>query len=251
MYGNSERRTQHFEQLVDPPGEAMSDTWQLIEVARRLGHGDLFPWSEAEHIQRIWEEYGRFHHGPEHEMAPYEELRQRPGVMWPFVDGQETKWRYHAATDPAAEGESFDFYGKPDRRAWIWFRPYEPAAEAPDAEYPFWLCTGRVVEHWHTGSMTRRIPVLHQAVPNGYVELHPADASRMRIRSGDGVRLTSRRGTLVLPALVNGRGQPAVGQVFVPFFDEGLLINELTLDAFCPISKQPDYKKCAVQVAPA
>jgi nitrate reductase NapA len=184
-------------------------------------------------------------------MAPYEELRQRPGVMWPFVDGQETKWRYHAATDPAAEGESFDFYGKPDRRAWIWFRPYEPAAEAPDAEYPFWLCTGRVVEHWHTGSMTRRIPILHQAVPNGYVELHPADASRMRIRSGDGVRLTSRRGTLVLPALVNGRGQPAVGQVFVPFFDEGLLINELTLDAFCPISKQPDYKKCAVQVAPA
>jgi nitrate reductase NapA len=248
MYGNSERRTQHFAQLVEPPGDAMSDTWQLIEVARRLGHEKLFPWTEDEHVQRIWEEYTRFHEGPAHGMAPYEELERRPGVMWPYVNGTETKWRYHAATDPAATGDSFDFYGKPDRRAWIWFRPYEPAAESPDAEYPFWLGTGRVVEHWHTGSMTRRIPVLHQAVPNAYVELHPEDAARLRIVSGTRVRLTSRRGTLVLPALVGGRGQPAAGQVFVPFFDEGLLINELTIDAFCPISKQPDYKKCAVKV---
>jgi nitrate reductase NapA len=251
LFGNSERRTQHWDQLVPPPGEAMSDTWQLIEVARRLGHGDLVNWTEDDHIPRIWEEYRRFQHGPEHEMAPYEELKRRPGVMWPFVDGQETKWRYHAATDPAASGDSFDFYGKPDHRAWIWFRPYEPAPEVPDAEYPFWLCTGRVVEHWHTGSMTRRIPVLHQAVPHAYVELHPNDAKRLGIRTDDRVRLTSRRGALVLPALVNGRGQPVEGQVFVPFFDEGLLINELTLDAFCPISKQPDYKKCAVQVARA
>jgi nitrate reductase NapA len=96
--------------------------------------------------------------------------------------------------------------------------------------------------------MTRRIPILHQAVPRAYVELHPNDARRMGIRTNDAVRLESRRGSLVLPALVNGRGQPVEGQVFVPFFDEGLLINELTLDAFCPISKQPDYKKCAVKV---
>lgn len=248
MFGNSERRTQHFAQLVEPPGEAMSDTWQLIEVARRMGYGDLFPWPKERHIEEIWKEYGRFHHGPDHEMAPYEELQRRPGVMWPYVDGKETKWRYHAATDPAAQGDTFDFYGKPDRRAWIWFRPYEPAAEIPDAEYPFWLNTGRVVEHWHTGSMTRRIPILHAAVPNAYVELHPTDARRLNIRTGDRVRLTSRRGSLVLPAQIDGRGRPTEGQVFVPFFDEGLLINELTLDAFCPISKQPDYKKCAVRV---
>ena len=248
LFGNSERRTQQWDQLVPPPGEAMSDTWQLIEVARRMGHGALFPWSQADHIRAIWEEYGRFHHGPDHAMAPYDELRRRPGVMWPFVNGQETKWRYHAATDPAAKGGSWDFYGKPDHRAWIWFRPYEPPPEVPDAEYPFWLNTGRVVEHWHTGSLTRRIPVLYRAVPNAYVELHPVDAKTLSIRSGDRVRLRSRRGEIVLPALVNGRGQPAQGQVFVPFFDEGALINELTLDAFCPISKQPDYKKCAVKV---
>jgi nitrate reductase NapA len=251
MFGNSERRTQHWDQLVPPPGDAMSDGWQLIEVARRLGHGDLVPWSVHDYIPKIWEEYTKFQHGPDHEMAPYEELRRRPGVMWPFVNGTETKWRYHAKTDPAARGDGFDFYGKPDRRAWIWFRPYEPPPEVPDAEYPFWLCTGRVVEHWHSGSLTRRIPVLHQAVPHAYVELHPADAARLRVRTNDRVRLTTRRGSIVLPALVNGRGQPVEGQVFVPFFDESYLINDLTLDAFCPISRQPDYKKCAVQVTRA
>lgn len=252
MFGNSERRTQHWEKMVDPPGEAMSDTWQLIEVARRLGHGKIFPYKPETHIREIWEEYRQFHHGPDHEMASYEELRQRPGVMWPFVNGKETKWRYNPRYDPAAKpGRTHHFYGKPDQRAWIWFRPYEPAAESPDKEFPFWLNTGRVVEHWHTGSLTRRIPVLHQAMPAAYVELHPADAKRFNIKNGDRVKLTSRRGSIVLPALIDRRGRPPEGQVFVPFFDESKLINELTLDAFCPISKQPDYKKCAVRVEKA
>ena len=247
MFGNSERRTQHFDKMLAPPGEAMSDGWQIIEVARRMGFEKLFPWTEATHIQEIWKEYTRFQAGPQHEMAPYEELKRRPGVMWPFPNGRETKWRYNGQYDPAAKGP-FDFYGKPDHRAWIWFRPYEPPPESPDAQYPFWLNTGRVVEHWHTGSMTRRIPVLHQAVPAAYVELHPSDAKRLGIKDGDRVRLATRRGTLVLPAQIDGRARPPEGQVFVPFFDESLLINELTLDAFCPISKQPDYKKCAVRV---
>jgi nitrate reductase NapA len=248
MFGNSERRTQHFEQMLAPPGDAMSDGWQLIEVARRMGFEKLFPWTPENHVQEIWKEYRRFQAGPEHEMASYEELRRRPGVIWPFVNGQETKWRYHAKTDPAAKGPGHDFYGKPDRRAWIWFRPYEPPPEVPDAEYPFWLNTGRVVEHWHSGSLTRRISVLHQAVPHAYAEVHPADALRLGVRTGDRVRLTSRRGSLTLPAVIDGRGRPPEGQVFVPFFDEGLLINEVTLDAYCPISGQPDYKKCAVKV---
>jgi nitrate reductase NapA len=164
MFGNSERRTQHFERMLEPPGEAMSDGWQMIEVARRLGFEALFPWTKDTHIQEIWKEYSRFHAGPEHEMASYDELRRQPGVIWPVVKGKETKWRYSATYDPAAKSGAFDFYGKPDRRAWIWFRPYEPPPESPDPTYPFWLNTGRVVEHWHTGSMTRRIPILHQAV---------------------------------------------------------------------------------------
>lgn len=248
MFGNSERRTQHWEQLVEPPGEAMSDTWQLIEVARRMGLGALFPWEKKDHIQKIWEEYSRFHAGDAHAMGPYEELRKRPGVMWPFVNGKETKWRYHASTDPAAKGTGYDFYGNANHRANVWLRPYEPPAESPDESFPFWLCTGRVLEHWHSGSLTRRIPVLHQAMPAAYVELNRKDAERLGIRSGAMVRLTSRRGTLVLPAAIEERADPTTGHVFVPFFDEGKLINELTLDAFCPISGQPDYKKCAVKV---
>ena len=124
MFGNSERRTQHFNQLVKPPGDAMSDTWQLIEVARRMGYEDLFPWSYEDHIREIWEEYRKFHDSPKHAMAPYQELQKAPGVMWPYVNGRSTQWRYNSNYDPAAsKNAEFDFYGKPDHRAWIWLRP--------------------------------------------------------------------------------------------------------------------------------
>jgi nitrate reductase (cytochrome) len=250
LFGNSERRTQHFEQMLDPPGDCMSDGWQLIEVARRLGLGDLFPWNEANHVEGIWEEYIRFHDTPAHRMAPLEELKARSGILWPYVDGQETRWRYNTATDPAADPArgAFDFYGNPDHRAWIWLRPYEPPPEWPDADHPFWLNTGRVLEHWHSGSMTRRVPTLHRAMPQAYVEIHALDAEELGIRDGDAVRLVTRRGSLVLPARIDFRAQPPRGQVFVPFFDESRLINELTLDGYCPISAQPDYKKCAVRL---
>jgi len=248
FFGNSERRTQHNEQLVPKPGEAMCNTWQLIQVARRLGFEKQFPWNQETYIEDIWNEYTKFHDTPKHRMAPYAVLKQRSGVQWPFVNGKETSRRYHAKYDPACEGNSFDFYGKPDRRAWIWLRPYEPAAESPDTEYPFWLNTGRVLEHWHTGSMTRRIPVLHKAVPEAYVEIHPEDARSLGVVNGSKVKISSRRGSLVMNAMIDGRGNPPKGMVFVPFFDEKYLINEITLDAFCPISKQPDYKKCAVKL---
>ncbi|MCP4020599.1 MAG: molybdopterin-dependent oxidoreductase [Desulfobacteraceae bacterium] len=248
FFGNSERRTQHNEQLVPKPGEAMCNTWQLIQVAKRLGFEKQFPWSQDTYIEDIWNEYTRFHDNPKHRMAPYKVLKARSGVQWPFVDGKETRWRYNAKYDPACEGDSFDFYGKPDHKAWIWLRPYEPAAESPDREYPFWLNTGRVLEHWHTGSMTRRVPILHKAVPESYVEINPEDAKSLGVVNGSKVKITSRRGSLVMKANINGRGNPPAGMVFVPFFDESYLINEVTLDAFCPISKQPDYKKCAVKL---
>ncbi len=248
MFGNSERRTQHFDQLINPPGEAMSDGLQIIEVAKRMGYEKLFPWTKENYVENIWLEYRKFHDNKKHNMAPYNVLKKSPGTIWPYVDGSETKWRYHAKYDPAAEGEGFDFYGNPDRRAWFIIRPFEQAPEMPDREYPFLLSTGRVLEHWHTGSMTRRIPALHQAVAKAYVEFHPADAKAMRIINGTKVKITSRRGHLVLSALIDERARPQKGEIFVPFFDEGLLINELTLDSFCPISKEPDYKKCAVKI---
>jgi nitrate reductase NapA len=146
-----------------------------------------------------------------------------------------------------------DFYHSPteDGRAQVWFRPYAPPPEAPDAEYPFWLCTGRVLEHWHTGSLTMRIPQLAAAMPGAYVELHPDDARALGVENGERVVLETRRGRLELPAWLDGRGAPVPGSVFVPFFDERLPINELTLDAHDPFSKQPDYKKCAVRIRKA
>jgi len=252
FFGNSERRTQHNDQIVPTPGDTMCNTWQLIEVARRLGFKKQFPWSRETYIEDIWNEYIRFHDTPKHRMAPYKELRARSGVQWPYVNGMETKWRFNSKYDPAAnpvgKNDDFDFYGKPDHKAWIWLRPYEPAAESPDSEYPFWLNTGRVLEHWHTGSMTRRIPILHRAVPESYVEINAVDATALGITNGTKVKIVSRRGSMVMKASINGRGRPPKGMVFVPFFDENYLINEVTLDAFCPISKQPDYKKCAVKL---
>ncbi|MEN9306730.1 MAG: hypothetical protein RL173_662 [Fibrobacterota bacterium] len=251
LFGNSERRTQHWNELVPPPGDAVADGWQLIEVAHRLGFTKEFPWTRENYNEKAYEEYCKHQAGKKHGMAPIADLKKNPGLPWPYVNGKSTKWRYHGKFDPAASGNTWDFYGNADHRANLWLRPYEPAAESPDKEFPFWLCTGRVLEHWHSGSMTRRIPVLHRAVPHAYVELNPADAKRMGVVDGDKVRLTTRRGTMVFPASVDGRGVPEPGQVFVPFFDEKLLINELTLDAHCPISKQPDYKKCSVRVEKA
>jgi len=251
LYGNSERRTQYFEQMVEPPGEAISDTWQMVTVAKKMGFKKQFYYKEETHIEEIYNEYRRFHDNDKHRMAPLEVLKSQPGAIWPYVDGKSTQWRFHSDHDPACKQDGYDFYGKPDHKAVIWQRPYEPAAEEPDSEYDFWLNTGRVVEHWHTGSMTRRIPVLHRAMPHSYVELNPADAKRMNIKTGDSVKLESRRGSLNLPASVDERGVPPIGQVFVPFFDEFMLVNELTLDAYCPISREPDYKKCAVKVSKA
>ncbi len=254
VFGNSERRTQHWEKMVDPPGEATEDAWQVIQVAKRMGMEHLFPWPDDDWHEPMFEEYRRFGLGIGKDLASYQQLRQTRGMLWPVVDGQETRYRYAAGYDPyVRKSRGVHFYKAKGygERAALWLRPYHPAAESPDEEYPFWLCTGRVLEHWHTGSMTRRVKQLHQAVTETYVELNRADATELSIKSGDLVRVTSRRGTLELKGLVDGRGKPPRGSAFIPFFDESLLANVLTLDAMDNISKQPDFKKCAVRIEPA
>jgi nitrate reductase (cytochrome) len=250
IFANVERRLQHFEAMCAPPGDATSDAWQMIEVGRRLGFSTLFPWDQPRHVEQIWEEYGRFHTDPRDALPPIAALRARPGVMWPYVKGSETRWRYNTAHDPAADRTrgDFDFYGHPDHRAWIWLRPYEPPAESPDRAYPFWLGTGAVLEHWGAGSMTQRIPTLHRSIPRAYVEMNREDAKALGIRNREVVRLVSRRGSLDLEARLDYRSQPPRGQLFVPVFDEAVPVNRLTLDACCPLSGQPDGSKCAVRV---
>lgn len=250
IFGNTERRTQHWNKMVEPPGDAREDAWQFIEVAKRMGMGHLFPWQGDWH-EPMFEEYRRFTLGIGKDLASYSQLKEARGMLWPVVDGKETRYRYAAGHDPYVEKDSGVHFYKAkatDQKAAVWLRPYHPPAEVPDAEYPFWLSTGRVLEHWHTGSMTRRIEQLHQAVPEAYVELNRADAQELGIQPGDRIRLSSRRGSIDLRAQFDGRGQPPRGTVFVPFFDESLKINELTLDAMDNISKEPDYKKCAVRL---
>lgn len=250
VIANVERRAQHFDQLVAPPGDAMSSAWQMIEVARRLGLADLFPWDRRSHVGQIWEEYRRFHDDARSELPPMASLRGQAGVMWPYVDGRETKWRYNTAHDPAADRTrgAFDFYGHPDGRAWIWLRPYEPPAESPDREYPFWLTTGAVLEQSDTGSLTQRIPTLHRAVPRAYLELNRDDANQLGIRNRETVRVVSRRGSLEIEARIDYRSRPPRGQLFVPCFDESVPVRRLMLDAFCPLSGQPEMTTCAVRV---
>ncbi|HYS43763.1 MAG TPA: molybdopterin-dependent oxidoreductase, partial [Geobacteraceae bacterium] len=249
VFGNTERRTQQWFKLVDPPGEARNDLTQTIDLAKRLGHGDLFPYQNVE--KEMWEEYRQFTVGTGKDLAPYEAYFKTRGLRWPVVNGKETQWRYAEGHDPyVKKGEGLKFYKNKanDFKAAIWARPYEPPAESPDKVYPFWLSTGRVLEHWHTGTMTGRVPELKRAYPAAVVEMHPDDAKRLGIRNRDKARLTSRRGTIVLPVELNGRGKPIKGNVFVAFFDETKLINELCIDAYDPISKEPEYKKCAVKV---
>lgn len=250
IVGNGERRLQHFEQMVAPPGEAMGDAWQMIEVAKRLGLSKLFPWDRRNHVVQAWEEYRRFHADGPTPLPPIAELRARAGMLWPAPNGRETMWRYNAAHDPAARRArgQFDFHGHADGRARIWLRPHEPPAESPDREFPFWLQTGAVLEQWGSGTLTQRIPTLHRAVPSAYVELNGDDAKRLGIRNGDTVRIVSRRSFLEIEARIDYRSQPQRGMLFVPSFDATLPVRRLLHDSSCPLSGQPETTTCAVRV---
>jgi nitrate reductase (cytochrome) len=291
-YGNAERRTQFWHQLVDAPGESRSDLWQLMEFSKhfkieevwpeellakkpeyrgktmfdvlyRNGEIDKFPLSEIEsgyaneeskafgfYVQKgLFEEYASFGRGHGHDLAPFDAYHEARGLRWPVINGKETRWRFREGSDPYVKpGSGVQFYGFPDGKARIFALPYEAAAESPDAEYPFWLSTGRVLEHWHSGTMTRRVPELYRSFPQAVVFMHPDDAAELKLRRGDEVKVQSRRGFIRTRVETRGRNKPPRGLVFVPWFDESQLINKVTLDATDPISLQTDFKKCAVKI---
>ena len=200
----------------------------------------------------LFEEYAQFGRGHAHDLADFEAYHRARGLRWPVVGGKETLWRFREGYDPyVKEGEGVAFYGYPDKKAKIIFCPYEAPAESPDAEFDMWLCTGRVLEHWHSGSMTRRVPELHRAVPNAVIFMNPDDAESRGFHRGQAVKVVTRRGEVVTRVETKGRNKPPQGLIFFPFFDEMQLVNKLTLDATCPISKETDYKKCACKVVAA
>ncbi|WP_318462686.1 periplasmic nitrate reductase subunit alpha [Photobacterium leiognathi] len=234
----------------------------MYDILFRNGQVDKFPLSETQelnddakaqgfYVQKgLFEEYASFGRGHGHDLAPYDTYHQVRGLRWPVVDGKETLWRFKEGSDPyAKKGTDWDFYGKPDGKAWIISAPYEAPPEVPDNEYDMWLCTGRVLEHWHTGTMTRRVPELYKAVPDALCYLHPEDAKKRGLRRGDEVNVASRRGEIRCRVETRGRNRPPVGLAFVPFFDARILVNKLILDATDPLSKQTDFKKCPIKIS--
>lgn len=283
MYGNSERRTQQWFKMIDPPGDARDDAWMTIAIAHRLmelghermrdkdGHflfrvrdddGNEVPIWQWENYydtnvdRALFEEYRGFAELKHEHLAPYDQYVPVRGLRWPVVqqeDGswRETRYRFVEEQDPfVRDGSEIDFYHSTteDGRAQIWFHEFEPPAEVPDQEYPLWLTTGRVLEQWHTGSMTRRVVQLNRAMPAAYVEVHQEDARQWQLQQGEKVAVETRRGAVELPVWIDGRGRPPRGTIFVPFFDERKLVNLVTNDAVDPFAKQPDYKKCAARI---
>ncbi len=348
-YGNAERRTQHWRQQVLPVGDAMSDTWQWVELSKRftvkdlwgpytlrngkklsdvrkaaaaMGYNDdttmfeiLFANKRAKsyakdmndpinkgyddsecngdsrnvvgsdgkvfkgygfHIHKyLFEEYADFGRGHAHDLADFDTYHRVRGLKWPVVDGKETQWRFNAKYDPYAAkatkktGNSHAFYGPlaknllqgdlmgPQKakgkkalknKAKIFARPYMDPPEMPDAQYPVWLCTGRVLEHWHSGTMTMRVPELYRAVPEALCYMHPEDAKKYGVKQGQLAWVESRRGKVKTRIETRGRNRPSKGLIFVPWFDEKVFINKVCLDATCPQSKQTDFKKCAIKI---
>ena len=222
----------------------------------------------------LFNEYRQFTLGDGHDLADFDTYMRDDlrGLTWPVVDGKETVYRFNDEFDPyVKKGLGFDFYGKLMKaiptgnldgvidpkpvplpgKAKIFFRPYAAPAEQPDANYDLWLCTGRILEHWHTGSMTRRVPELHRAAPTAVLYMNPADAAARGLKRNDVAWIESRRGKVKAVVETQGRNKMPKGSVWAAFFDEGMQINKVVLDTLDPMSLEPDFKKSAVKVIKA
>lgn len=267
VFGMSERRYQYLPKIVEPVGEARSDFDILVDLAERLEKAGVVPegyiGGKLSKPAEVWDEMREASRGTAYDFTGMtrERLKKDRGVRWPcpseghpgtarrFVKGEDPlldEGPY--ADDDLAEGE-ISFYGRPDKRAVVWLRPAKGPAEPTDEEYPYILSTGRVLEHWHTGTMTLKADELRRAQPAAYVEIHPDDAKQLGINSGDRIKITSRRGDATIKARVIDT--PKQGMVFVPMHwpDMDSLINQVTIDAYDPGSKQPEFKICAVKLA--
>jgi nitrate reductase NapA len=268
VYGCSERRSQLTEKAVDAPGQAMPDIWIAAQIAKRMGHEKLIPWNMADSMranEMAWADYTKVTANTEKSLAgvSYKRLKDSlEGVQWPcpsadhpgtykrYVRGMDPMFDHPAFKDkiPATAQQYFYMDAKGQGKANLFLRPFAGAAEVPDAEYPFFLTTGRVVEQWHTGSMTNRVPEIARSHPNSFVEIHPADAEKLGIKQGDMVEVTSRRGANVVPARIVTVTLPGI--VFIPMHDQKRerMVNFVCNDAVDGASKEPEYKIAAVKL---
>lgn len=228
-FTNTDRLVQLGRQAIEPPGDARQDLWIIQELARRIG----LDWN-YKHVSEVFDEM-------RHTMPSI------GGITWDRLE------REHAVTYPCptegAPGQSVVFvqdFPRDGGRARFVPADIVPAAERPDAEYPMVLITGRQLEHWHTGSMTRRATVLDAIEPDPVALVHPLDLAELGAKPGDLLTIESRRGEVTL----YGRADESSprGAVFVPFCYYEAAINRVTHDALDPVAKIPELKYCAIRV---
>ena len=227
-FTNTERRVQRVHQALPPPGEARLD-WQITcDLARRLGYEMSYP-----HVSVIQDEIAGL--TPIYGGITYDRL-EVSSLQWPCPD------RDHPGTSYLHKDRFSRGRGK--------FHPVQfiPPQELPDDDYPFVLSTGRILEHWHTGTMSRRSKVLDELVPAGAIEIHPDDAERLGIGDGQPVRVISRRGQIQINARLTDRVVP--GSLFLAFHYREAPANRLTIAALDPVAKIPEFKVCAVKIKP-
>ncbi|HXX92365.1 MAG TPA: molybdopterin oxidoreductase family protein [Planctomycetota bacterium] len=233
----AEGRVVRIRKAVEPPGEAREDWRILCDIARQFAPWEKFPYSCAEDIFRELRHVSRG--GPvDYYGITYARIEEEHGVFWPCPE------LGHAGTPRLYEGGRF-FH--PDGKARFHAVEYRPPAEDVDDEYPVILTSGRVVSQYLSGTQTRRIGPLVQQYPEPLVELHPKLAATVGVRTGDRVRVTSRRGTLILPCQVVKSIRPDT--IFIPYHWAGeKSANRLTIRALDPQAKIPEFKVCAVRV---
>jgi assimilatory nitrate reductase catalytic subunit len=246
-YTNSERRVSKVNAAVAPPGEARSDFDIFLAVAERLECKDaLFPgWEKP---QDAFDEWRRVSAGRlcDYSGMSYAQLEAYGGIQWPFAG--------HAAGDSTAASVSDTrrlysdgCFPTEDGRARLLPTQWMPFPEQPNAEFPLILNTGRTVEHWHTRTKTGGISILQRMSPRAWLEMNPQDADRLNLRAHDRVEVVSARGCVSRVEL-RVTEIVAPGQVFLPFHFAESNANQITQSAFDPISREPNYKQCAVRV---
>jgi anaerobic selenocysteine-containing dehydrogenase len=273
-YTNAGRTVHISHKAVDPPGEARSDFDIFLDYARRMDFRDkdgapLVKWNDPEGAFEGWKECTRGR-PCDYTGLSYAKLTGGSGIQWPcnekFPDGVNNLY-----TDGvfATDADYCETYGQdfetgasvseeeyrannPKGRALIKPADYQPPHEQPDAEYPFWLTTGRVVYHFHTRTKTGRSRALYDAAPDAFVQISTEDADKLGIADGDWIEVESRRGKVIEPARV---GDIIQGTVFIPFHygywdnpERTRAANELTITEWDPVSKQPHFKYAAVRI---
>jgi len=240
-YTNSERRVSKVNKAVEPVAEARSDFDIFLAVAEKLGcREEIYPgWTTVEDAFNEWRRVSRGRLC-DYSGISYAMLAEEGAVQWPLPEGSVPA----GSSRLYADGQ----FQTSDGRAKLVCVDWAPFPEQPNVDYPFVLNTGRTVEHWHTRTKTREVPILERLSPRAWLEMNPRDARKLNLRSHDSVDVISRRGR-VSGVELRLTEITAPGQVFMPFHFAETNVNEVTQDAFDPISREPNYKQCAVTVA--